>query len=109
MLENTEHFEIELFHDGVSGRVTINNGHVTVTIIDDDTVAVMFARTEIDVDEDSAERSGTVCVVLEGEISRDVSVIIKSHPGTAGGKTLRIHLLLKFKIHILCVCVCVCV
>ncbi len=57
----------------------------TVSITDDDGVLVKFVRTEVEIDEDSPAHSANICVVMEGQIRRAVSVTVASHPGTAGG------------------------
>lgn len=88
ILEGTEHFEIRLRAPEGVARISMGRDHTTVTIDDDDQVMIQFMQTEFSVDEDGSERTVQVCVVLEGEISRQVSATISTQPGTAGRKLI---------------------
>jgi len=62
----------------------------TITITDDDQVSVKFMQTELEIDEDSADHSVRVCILMEGVADRSVSVHVESQPGSAEGKLITV-------------------
>lgn len=88
ILENTEHFEVLLIVPVGAPRVLGGTSRMRVAITDNDMVEVGFTRTEIEVDEDASEeeRRAEVCVQMVGEIEKEVSVSVRSQPGSADGE-----------------------
>lgn len=88
ILEDEEYFFLNLFttdsalytDDGSS-----NSSTVVVTITDDDSVSVSLLRDELAVEEESG--SVDVCVVLTGDIEREVTVTLSTEEATANGKS----------------------
>lgn len=106
ILENEEYFFLNLFTadsalytDDDSG----NSSTVVVTITDDDSVSVSLTRVEQAVEEESG--GVDVCVVLTGDIEREVAVTLFTEAGTANGKsetTLSVtltHFIFLFSLH----------
>lgn len=87
ILESTEHFEVTLVTPVDVVRVLVGVAKMRVAITDDDTVNIGFTQEEFSVDEDG-DREVEVCVQMTGEIEREVSVLISTQPGTAGGELL---------------------
>lgn len=91
ILEDEEYFFLNLFtadsalytEDDTSG--SSNSSTVIVAITDDDSVSVSLLRDELAVEEESG--SVDVCVVLTGDIEREVTVTLSTEAGTANGKS----------------------
>ena len=90
ILEAAEHFEVKLRAPEGVARISVDTKQTIVTIDDNDNVTIAFVNTKFSVAEDGGEREVRVCVSMEGEIGREVLVSVRSQPGTAGCKPLKV-------------------
>ncbi len=93
VLENPETFSVYLNTTSVTDNPIANSGRIivdsraqvaVVTILDNDSVTVGIERESYIVDE--GDKAIEICVVLEGELEREVHVSILTVADTAHGK-----------------------
>ena len=67
--------------------MSVLTSRARVAITDNDFVSVGFNQTEFTVDEDDpVQRRTSVCIVMAGELGKEITVSVASQTGTASGK-----------------------